>query len=180
MAQQMLSNPSMQQLYVHWFFYIPFLWCPFVCVGWMRWSATKAVVVEVWIHFFKCKFVYRFIALILRFLYFHWNCERSWIIYFLFRGQQLAQQMQAANPELVEELRRQMVAGGLGGNSEETQPEPKDPKWIERKDSLIDSHIIFVCITSASPYIRLLFLSLWNLGVRVAIPRATTSHHEDV
>lgn len=43
-------------------------------------------------------------------------------------GQQLAQQMQAANPELVEELRRQMVAGGLGGNSEETQPEPKDPK----------------------------------------------------
>lgn len=36
--------------------------------------------------------------------------------------------MQAANPELVEELRRQMVAGGLGGNSEETQPEPKDPK----------------------------------------------------
>lgn len=44
-------------------------------------------------------------------------------------GQQLAQQMQEANPELVEQLRRQMGAGGLGGNRDgSSEPESKDPK----------------------------------------------------
>ncbi len=38
-----------------------------------------------------------------------------------FSGQQLAQQMQATNPDLVEQLRRQM--GGGGGD----QPDPSNP-----------------------------------------------------
>lgn len=50
-------------------------------------------------------------------------------ILFSCRGQQLAQQMQATNPELVEQLRRQM--GGPGGPNPfdpSSDSEPKDPQ----------------------------------------------------
>lgn len=49
---------------------------------------------------------------------------------FLFSGQQLAHQMQATNPELVEQLRRQMGGPGGGPNpfDPSAEPESKDPQ----------------------------------------------------
>jgi hypothetical protein len=50
-------------------------------------------------------------------------------MFFSCSGQQLAHQMQATNPELVEQLRRQM--GGPGGPNPfdpSSEPESKDPQ----------------------------------------------------
>lgn len=75
----------------------------------------------VWNHSFKCKlFVFLF--------GFGDSSDRNFCGEC--RGQQLAQQMQATNPELVEQLRRQMGGGAGGGGPFDpaADSESKDPQ----------------------------------------------------
>ena len=49
------------------------------------------------------------------------------ILYYNFRGQQLAQQMQHSNPEIIESLRRQM-----GRNPNDSEPSEKKDEWLAK------------------------------------------------
>ena len=77
------------------------------------------VVVAALNHYFKCKRLQNSLILF----------ELFDFLFFSHSGQQLAQQMQATNPELVEQLRRQM-GGGAGPNpfDPSSESEPKGPQ----------------------------------------------------
>jgi hypothetical protein len=66
-------------------------------------------------------------------------------------GQQLAQQMQAQNPELVEQLRRQM-GGGPGSNDPGSEP-GSNADWI---DWLVSSDLFSLFLYSPPPHLSCL------------------------